>query len=180
VSLIGGTDTLYVCSFTTILIISVVGLKSFAMEKGTLELGGGTSYSFSWVADGGALRLSEVEIKFVSPLNRTIHVIGGTITLEHVQMHDQLDTNWVAALVNGSATSAPIIVHIVSCTIANCKYKHGSSIVSSYQASPVVCLNKAAYSITLNISSTSFLNNTFHLNAINDGGACMFYSGNSG
>jgi hypothetical protein len=183
VSLIGGTDTLYVCSFTSSYtsVINVTTSKTFAVEGGTLQLGGGISYSFCWVTGGGSLSLLYLEIQFMSKMNSMIHVTGGTVTLEHVHMRDQLDTRWTAPLVSASATSSSITVHIISCTITNCQYKYGSS--GTYRASPVVSFSEASsssYFIALNMTSSSFHNSTFYLlEGDCAGGTCMFFSLNT-
>jgi hypothetical protein len=180
VVLAGGTNTNYTCSYTDshISILNVTGSKQFTMEGGVLKLGGGALCYFVVVTDNGVLNIQHVSIEITSSFNNTIYVKGGSVILEYVQMSNQDSTYWVAGLVNVTIYSSPVIVEIISCIFINCSYYYLSDGALYYKTSPIVCFtnDSSSYSITLNMSSSFFQNNYFHLNTDNDGGAFFFLS----
>jgi hypothetical protein len=151
------------------------------MTRGTLRLSGGKLNSFSWVANGGGLSMFWMKLEFEGVLDSMIHVTGGVVAFMEVSMHDQLDTNWVSALINASATSDYISVQILFSTITNCTYKYDYTEPAACRASSVVCFrddSNSLYTIVFKMSYSSFRNNTFDLNGDNRGGVCEFYSNN--
>jgi hypothetical protein len=143
---------------------------------------GGLEYFFMIVngTEGASLCLSGVEIEFVSPMNSTVFILGGKVTLEGVKINNQLNTNWVSPLVHSRSNTSSVTVELHSCTITNSNYKTADF----YRFRPaIVCfVNEAtaAQSITLNISFCLCQNNTFNLDTSYQGGGYgLFYSYNT-
>jgi hypothetical protein len=186
VTLVAGTNTNYTCSYTKsyISILNITGTKQFTIEGGILKVGINTSCYFIIVNNTGILKISHFSIEFTNKLNSIIYMEGGTVTLEYLYMTNQHPTYWVFPLVSVSALSSNVIVHFLSCTIINCSYMYNSTSATYYRSSPVVCFrndSNSSYSISLNMSSSSFHYNSFFLNNYyNNGGTCCFYSNNIG
>jgi hypothetical protein len=151
------------------------------MEGGILKVGGGTAYYFSWVNNSGVMKMSYVELEFVSELNSTIYVEGGTVILEYVSVINQ-QNYWVAGLVNISSVVAPVWVEVFSCSFINSVYNYGGSSDASYlsRCSPFSFRNETfdIFSVKLNMTSCLFLHNYFNTSGNGFAGTCCFYTEN--
>jgi hypothetical protein len=185
VVLVAGINTVYTCSYTETFmsILNVSESKSFAMEGGVLQFGTSRSpsinYYFSWVSGiGASMRISYMEIQFMSEMNSLVNVEGGSLILEHVMLENEV-VGWVHPLIHVKHSVSFVTVELISCSVSDCEYKYGGT---EWNKSSVVYFfndSTADQAFFLNISSCVFCNDILNMSGLDyGGGICRINSFN--
>jgi hypothetical protein len=104
-----------------------------------------------------------------------VYVRGGTVRFDNVKMNKQKNYHWVNPLIDVNATVSTVDVYILSTSITNSDYHHSNTSTSLFKSGIVFFINTSTMAITLNMSGSSFLNNSFYLfNSYAQGGVCRF------
>jgi hypothetical protein len=145
------------------------------MEGGILKLGKNVSCTFCWVNSSVGLSLSHVEIQFVNLMGNFAFAYRGTVTFEYVEVKNQ-QSNWVYTLVLSNSSLSFVAVQFLSCSFSNSKYSDTGS--DSERGSALVYFKNVSSSgyVTLNMSSSSFVNCSFLQKYSGDGGSVRYES----
>lgn len=193
VILIAGTNTNYTCDYTNDYksILNITSSKQFLMVGGIFKFGTSlpvsTDYYFSWVSFSDAfIKISKVEIVFISTMNNLIFVEGGRVVLEYLKIDKQAEeeekTKWVHSLIHIHCNISGVSIEVYSSNITNSIYKYiipDPEIPVSEPPFIYFVRNESLTNvISFNITSSYFNNNTFNM-GLYGGSVCLFHSYNN-
>jgi hypothetical protein len=179
--LIAGEGTNYTCNFVSNNIFHLKDEDFLSLNGGILELVQKSKslkdYSFI-ITDGDCyVKMTHIEIKYISPINSIICMNeGGRLYIEYFTVRNEYK-NWIGPIIYFRNVIFPIVIHFYSLNITNCYYSTVTNIQSALLYSSNSSINYEFCFV--NISCMYVRNVTTVLSTFGNGGLCYCFIYNS-